>query len=72
MAYIKAPNESEQKYYDYLEELRQSGDTNMWGATPYLLREFDKLSLDRATEIHLDWIKAHNNRKRVKLAPNSQ
>lgn len=25
-----------QKYFDYLERLRQSGETNMYGAAPYL------------------------------------
>ena len=25
-----------QKYFDYLERLRQSGETNMYGAVPYL------------------------------------
>lgn len=32
MAYIKSNDPIEQEYFDYLEELRQSGDTNMWGA----------------------------------------
>lgn len=25
----------------YLDELRESGETNMFGATPYLMEEFD-------------------------------
>jgi len=29
-------NEEWIEYYVYLEELRQSGETNMFGATPYL------------------------------------
>lgn len=44
-----------QIYYDYLEELRQSGVTNMFGAVPYLMREFD-LSHDEASKILSDWI----------------
>jgi len=28
------------EYYVYLEELRQSGETNMYEAAPYLRREF--------------------------------
>lgn len=32
-------NEEWVEYYQFLEELRQSGETNMFGATPYL-REF--------------------------------
>ena len=33
-------NEEWIEYYVYLEELRQSGVTNMFGATPYLREEF--------------------------------
>lgn len=44
-----------QIYYDYLEELRQSGVTNMFGAAPYLMREFD-LSYDEASKILSDWM----------------
>lgn len=29
-----------QKYYDYLEKLRKSGKTNMWGASIWLEQEF--------------------------------
>lgn len=47
------------KYWIYLEELRQSGETNMYGATPYLMREFD-LSNDEAKKILLDWMKNYN------------
>ena len=33
-------NQKYQIYFDYLEGLRQSGETNMYGATPYLQRKF--------------------------------
>lgn len=36
-----------EKYFVYLEQLRQSGETNMFGAVPYLQREFPELSFDR-------------------------
>ena len=32
-----------QKYFDYLEQLRQSGETNMYGAASYLQEEFPEL-----------------------------
>lgn len=47
------------KYWIYLEELRQSGETNMYGATPYLMREFD-LNDEEAKKILLDWMKNYN------------
>jgi len=42
-------------YYLYLEDLRQSGVTNMFGAAPFLAVEFD---LDRKTarEILTNWM----------------
>ena len=31
----------EQQVFKYLDELRESGVTNMFGAAPYIVREFD-------------------------------
>jgi len=47
-------------YYDYLEALRKSGVTNMFGASPYLEEEFG-LSATEARKILLDWM--HNYEK---------
>ena len=51
-------NDQNQKYFDYLDRLRESGETNMWGAVPYLQREFPELGFDkeRAREIHSAWM----------------
>lgn len=56
-AYIK--EESYQKYFDFLEKLRQSGETNMYGAAPYLQSEFPELrgSQKKANAILIAWIK---------------
>lgn len=45
------------KYFTYLEELRDSGETNMYGALPYLQQKFPELRYDheRAKEILLAW-----------------
>ena len=47
-----------EKYFAYLEKLRESGETNMMGAVPYLQRKIPELARDRnrATEILLAWI----------------
>lgn len=47
------------KYWIFLEKLRRSGVTNMFGATPYLMEEF---GIDRreATKILSDWMKNYN------------
>ena len=46
-----------QKYFDYLLDLRDSGVTNMFGAGPYLQHEFG-LSRNEARDILLEWFKS--------------
>ena len=48
------------KYWIYLEELRQSGVTNMFGAAPYLMNEFD-LDKQEAAKILNDWMHNYNS-----------
>lgn len=47
------------KYWIYLENLRKSGVTNMFGATPYLMEEFD-LDKKEASKILSDWMHNYN------------
>ena len=49
-----------EKYFAYLERLRESGEVNMMGAVPFLQREFPELEHDRARarEILMAWIKS--------------
>lgn len=47
------------KYWIYLEKLRRSGVTNMFGATPYLQKEFG-LSYEEAGKILTDWMKNYD------------
>ena len=47
------------EYWIYLEYLRRSGETNMYGATPYLMEEFD-LPRDEARKILVDWMQNYN------------
>ena len=56
-AYTK--EENYQKYFDFLEKLRQSGETNMYGAAPYLQSKFSELhgSREKANAILIAWIK---------------
>jgi hypothetical protein len=44
-----------QEHHDFLICLRDSGATNMWGATPYIEREFGVPYVD-AKAILLEWI----------------
>lgn len=50
------------KYWIYLEELRRSGKTNMFGAVPYLVTEFEDEGMTRseASKILADWMHNYN------------
>lgn len=50
---------TENKYWIYLEKLRRSGVTNMYGATPYLMEEFD-LTPHEAKNILVNWMRNYN------------
>ena len=51
--------EQREKYYRYLEALRDMGTTNMWGAGPYLHQAYpEELSATEARHIHLEWIES--------------
>tara|TARA_R110000796_G_scaffold59008_8_gene135974 strand:- start:804 stop:1013 length:210 start_codon:yes stop_codon:yes gene_type:complete len=49
--------EQEQEVFLFLNELRDSGVTNMWGATPYIERNFSELTRSKASELHVLWMK---------------
>lgn len=53
-----AKDQEEKKYFDFLEKLRKSGETNMYGAAENLQDAFSELRYNRkkAQEIHLAWI----------------
>ena len=42
--------------YDFLDDLRDSGITNMFGAAPYLMEAFE-LNKSEAKRVLIDWIK---------------
>ena len=47
------------EHWIYLEHLRRSGVTNMYGAAPYLMDEFD-LEKKEATKILVEWMNNYN------------
>lgn len=49
-----------EQYFDYLIQLRDSGVTNMFGAGPYLEREFG-LTKYEAREILSKWMNSFRN-----------
>lgn len=49
------------RYFDFLDDLRESGITNMFGASPYLIEEF---GVDRSTaqRILIEWMRSFSER----------
>lgn len=54
-----------EKYFDYLDCLRDSGETNMFGALPYLRREFPELGFDpiKASKVLTAWMHSRGGAK---------
>ena len=53
--------EEYQTYFDYLDNLRDSGVVNMWLAAGYLEKEFDIPERD-AKIIHIAWIRSYGDK----------
>lgn len=51
-----------QEHLEYLDELRESGETNMFGARPYLMQAFPELSGKEAADILSHWRKTFGER----------
>lgn len=51
-----------QVYWDYLESLRKSGVTNMFGAAQFLEDQFE-LSRQEAKKVLLDWMLSYQREK---------
>lgn len=44
------------EHLEYLDDLRDSGVTNMWGARPYIMKEYPDLEESEAKAILIYWI----------------
>lgn len=51
-----------EEHLEYLDDLRESGDTNMFAARPYVEREFPELSEDEASKVLLYWMSSFGER----------
>jgi len=54
----------EEKYYLYLDSLRESGATNMFGAVPFLREVFPELTKREAQNILVDWMETFEERQK--------
>lgn len=50
------------EYFQFLDDLRASGVTNMYGASPYLEDEYGLTKAD-AKAIHINWMKTFNSKQ---------
>ena len=46
------------KYFEYLDDLRDSGVTNMYGASPFLVQDFNELDEEQAEQILVRWMRS--------------
>lgn len=53
---INKPDCVKDEYLCYLDDLRDSGITNMFGARPYLMKEFPELSKQDSSEVLSYWM----------------
>jgi hypothetical protein len=54
MSETRAAN-PDQQYFEFLDELRASGETNMFGAGPYLRDEFPEVTKAESYQIMKRW-----------------
>jgi hypothetical protein len=54
-----AAKQDRTEYFDYLDALRESGVTNMFGAVPYLLDQFEELTKMEAQRILINWMETY-------------
>jgi len=59
---IERPEVVTDEHLRYLDWLRESGETNMWGATPYLMEMYGELSKQEARTIHSYWMQSFGER----------
>lgn len=66
----KAKMKHDEKYYEFLDGLRESGQTNMFGATSFLLNQFRELDEPLAKKILVDWMESFHLRHPKKQEKN--
>lgn len=59
---IEKPAKLEDKHLTYLDNLRESGITNMFGARPFLRKAFKTLTEREAGDILTYWMKTFEER----------
>lgn len=63
--YKNFENEELAEVFQYLDNLRESGVTNMFGATPYIQNEFDIMDRDLAYDVLDGWMNTFDSESNV-------
>lgn len=67
MSEVRKPDfvddETLEEYLSYLDDLRESGETNMFGARPYLMDAFEELSKEEAGQVLHYWMATFGERQ---------
>lgn len=59
------PEYLKEEHLEYLDDLREFGITNMFGATPYLQDEYPDLEKKDASKILQYWMKTFSERNKL-------
>ena len=59
---VEKPKYVTEEHLDYLDQLRESGVTNMFGAVPFILVEFPDLSEKQGKQILIYWMQTFSDR----------
>ena len=62
MSEVSKPEKLKEEHLEYLDNLRDSGVTNMFGAAPYLQEQFEDLDKYSATKIVTYWMRTFSER----------
>ena len=59
---MEKPTFVKEEHLEFLDGLRESGVTNMYGATPYVQDEFPELTKGQARKVLTYWMKTFGER----------
>ena len=59
---MERPDFLDDEHLEYLDVLRESGKTNMFGATPYIQQEYPDLSKSEARDVLIYWMETFSDR----------
>jgi len=63
---MNKPENLKEEHLRYLDTLRESGITNMFGASPYLAEAYPELEKSEAREILSYWMRTFSERKETR------